>query len=189
MKKKELVQLVMTATDMLFGNRTVAMHLGNAFNSVVGQLFARDLNQYQFYTKRITIDVLNRVTTLTIPLIQTGGNAKGVIRIMPTGSDSACLPDDTEFYPMPAFALRSSTDANSMRMFVFYTVTASTVRFNKSLPKEVTELVADVVPEFHAYLDNDFIQLPQGVAQMIVDAAVSSLKGDPSHANIYKKKA
>ena len=188
MKKEELVQLVLDGAGRQFGERTAAIHIGNIFNTIAGQLFAQDPNQWQFYTMRVLLTVTNRKATLTIPLIQTPNNAKGVIRVMPSGAESDCMPDDTEFYPMPQYALNSSVDANKMSWAVFYTVNNNTVRFNKSLPEGVTSLYADVVPEFSGYDDDDFISLPFGVAQLIIDGAVASLKGEEGYSNIYKKK-
>jgi len=187
MKKKELTQLIKDQAGLEFGDRTIALHLTNCFNNIAGQLFLRDINQFNFYTKRITIPVTNRVATLTVPIIQTVGNANGVLRIMPTGADNSCLSDDVEFYAIPSFALKSSVDANNLNWFVGYTVTANTIRFTKNLPKAVTSLLADCVLEFSAYEDDDFIQLPQGSAQMIVDATVASLRGEQPGKNIYKK--
>lgn len=189
MKKKELIQLVIDGAGKRFGKRSAAIHTSNIFNTIAGQLFGRDGNQYNFYTRRVTITVANRVSTLTIPLIQTVLNQKGVIRILPTGADSDCLPEKTVFYPSPSYAIESSVDANKLSWAVFYTVTANTIRFNDSLPKEVTRLLADVVPEFQGYAEDDLIALPAGVAQMIIDAAVASLQGKEADVNIYKRRS
>ena len=188
MRKNEIVQAVMDAAGMDFGHRTAAIHISTVFNSVVGQLFARDNNQFQFFCKRVKISGSNRTFIIPMSLIQTYANSKGVVRGMTTGAECPCLPDDSEFYPMPPYALKSSVDANNMADFIFYTVTVSVIRFNNSLPKEVTELLFDVVPEFQEYLDEDIISLPMGVAQAIIDGAVSSLRSDPAHTNIYKPK-
>jgi len=189
MTKEEIIQRVLDGAGAEFGARTAAMHINDVFNSVAGQLFARDPNQFQFYTKRITLIVSNRVATITIPLIQTSVNSRGVIRIMPTGADSDCLPDHTEFWPMPSYALRSSVDANKLSWAVFYTVTANTVRFNDSLPAKVTRLLADVAPEFQGWGNTDFIPMPAGVGQMIIDGSIAAMKGDPAYVNIFKRKS
>lgn len=189
MIKKELVQLVMDSAGLEFGDRSVQRQIGLAFTTIVGQLFGRDGNQYGFYTKRVPLVVDHRVATLSVPLIQNAFNSKGVVRVMPTGADSTCLPDRTVFYPAPSYALQSGADANKLSGIVFYTVTANVIRFNESLPDAVTALVADVVPEFSAWDDEDFIPMPAGVAQMIIDSAVAAIKGQPGHINIFKKKS
>lgn len=183
MTKEQLIQLVKDLAGVEFGDRTVAIHLGNVFGSVVGQLFSQDNNQYRYYTKRIILPVENRIANLTIPLIQTKSNANGVLKVSPSNPD-----DPTEFYPMPPYALNSGADANKLSWAIFYTVTASEVRFNKSLPKGVTSVLADVIPEFQGYNNNDFINLPAGVQQMIIDGAVAAIKGAPAYQNIYKGK-
>jgi hypothetical protein len=188
MKKKELVQRVMDDAGLQFGDRTTAMVISSVFNSIVGQLFNKDPNQFMFYTKRITLTVNNRVSTLTVPIIQTRVNGSGIPQIMPTGADNDCCPDGTVFYPMPSYALRSKSDVNNLSNIVFYTVTGSKVRFNNSLPKDVTSLLADVVMEFHGYDDDDFFNLPSGVAQLIIDQSVAAIKAKQAHVNIYKPK-
>ncbi len=187
MKKDVLVQQVKDICGLEFSDRSVALHLSNVFSQVVGQLFNADNNQYNYYTKRVTLPVTNRVAEITIPIIQTRSNAKGIVRILPVSSDAACDPDDTEFYPSPSYSLNSSSDANHINGFVFYVVTGTTVRFNRSLPKDVTQVLADVVVSFDAYEDEEEISLPAGVAQTIIDGAVAAIKGDPSSSNIYKK--
>ena len=188
MTKEQIIQLLKDTAGLDFGDRTVALHFTSCFSSVVGQLF-RDTNQWSFYTKQITLTVKNRVAKLTVPIMQFAANSKGVVRIYPTGAEDSCLPDDTEFIPMPSYALHSGADANNISSFVFYVVTAIDVRFNKSLPKAVTELYADCVLEFSAYENTDQVPLPSGVAQMIVDATIVSLKGDIAFKDLYKPKA
>lgn len=183
MTKEQIVQLVKDACGLEFSDRTVAMHIGNVFNSIVGQLFASDANQYMFYSKRIIITVDHRTAVVELPLIQNRTNGNGVPRIMPVDPD-----DTTVFYPSPSYSMNSGVDANKLSSFVFYTVTNSVIRFNKSLPETVTSVLADVIPAFEGYEDQDIISLPQGVAQMIVDGAISAVKGTPSHSNIYKTK-
>lgn len=189
MLKKELVQTVLDLAGLEFGHRTAAIAIGQAFNQVVGQLFSQDNGQFQFYCKRVTLPVSNRVAVIDIPIIQCKTNGSGVPRIMPSGADNTCLADDTVFMPMALYALQSSVDANHISTFIFYTVENNQIRFNDSLPKGVTEVLADVVPEFQYYDDNDNVSLPAGVSQIIIDSAVSMLRKDPSgNANIYKKK-
>ena len=189
MTKKELVQKILDGVGADFGHRTAEQHISSVFNTVIGQLFSTNNNQFRYYTKRITLAVKNRVGTIPIPLIQNSRNGKGVPAIMPTGADDDCCPDGTVFYPMPPFALNSGVDANMMSEFVFYTVTQNEVRFTRSLPKEVKAVLADVVPQFTAYEDDDMINLPSGVEQMIVDQSIAAMKADPAYVPLYKKKA
>lgn len=186
MKKLELTQLIMDSAGLQFGNRTAERHIALAFNSICGQLFAKNPNSWEFYCKRILLPVVNRVSKLTVSIIETRTNANGVVRIMPTGADAACEEaDGTEFYACPSFALHSDADANHTG-FVFYTATGNTIRFNKALPSEVTSVLADVVVEYQEYEDSDQISLPTYAADAIVDAAVAAIKGDKSFSNIYK---
>lgn len=171
-----------------FGHRTAAMCISEVFETLVGQLFARNPNQYEFYTKRVTLTVDNRKAILTIPLIQTPNNANGVLRCMPTGADCDCYPDETVFYPAALSAIKSTVDANNLSDFVFYAVTNNMVYFNKSLPKTITALLADVVPRFHGYDDDDFITFPAGIGQAIIDGSIAAMNANPAYINLYKKK-
>lgn len=185
MKKSQMIQLVKDAVGTSFGDRTVELHLSDMFSTIAGQLFAKDPGQFNYFTKRVTVPVVNRVGTLPVPVIHTPGNAKGVIRVMPSGADSCCQ-DNTEFQPIPYFALNSSTDANNQSWFVGYAVSKGTLRFTRSLPSAVTELLADVVAEFSAYDRDEDIQLPSGVEQMIVDSTVQAFKNSPAYSNVFK---
>lgn len=184
MRKKEIVQQVLDGAGQVFGYRTAERHIANVFSTYVGQLFATNPNNYEFYCKRITLPVSNREAEVTVPLLQLRTNANGVPRIMPT---SEC-DTDTEFYPAPAYALRSGADANHISNMVFYVVQGNTIRFNKSLPESVTEVKADVVLEFHGYDDDDFVNLPSGAAQQIIEASVQAMRAEPTKSNIYKTK-
>jgi hypothetical protein len=188
MKKSQLIALLKDSCGLDYGDRTVAMHFNNCFQTIVGQLFSRDPNQISFYAKQVKLDVVNRVADISkLPIIQDASNAKGIVRIYPTGSECSCLPDDTEFFPAPAYSARSGAMANHLGWAVFYTVTSSRIQFNKSLNKDVAELYADCVLEFSYYSDDEMIPLPAGVGQMIIDATVQAVKGSPAHQNLYKQ--
>ena len=187
MKKKELIQRIKDKAGLTFGDRTVAIELTNVFNSFVGQLFAGNPNQYEYYSIRITLPVSNRTAQLDIPLIQTKLNGNGVPRIQTTGASDTCFPDDMVFYPAPVFGLSSSVDAAKISGYVFYKVTANAIEFSRSLPSGVTEVLATVVPEISYYDDEDFINLPAGAAEQIIDMTVAALSGQPVAGNIYKK--
>lgn len=182
MKKSELIQIIKDQSGIEFYDRTVAIHIGNVFNHISGQLFSQNPTQWMFYTKKYTLDVTNRVAPLTFSIIQNITNGSGVPKITPVGDETF------DMYPMPLYALNSSVDANNMSPFVFYTVTNNEICFNKSLPTTVTEVIAHCVVEFKEYADDDLISLPSGASQLIIDGAVAAVKGDPSVTNIYKKK-
>lgn len=180
MTRRELVQQVKDLAGVEFGDRSIMRHLNNAFNTVAGQLFRQEPSQFIYYSKQITLDVEDRIANIPVPLIQTPSNGKGI----PTMTDSA---GTTEFYPVPYSALNSHTAANDMATMVFYTVTGNVVRFNKSLPMGEVQVIATVIPEIQGYDDDDFINLPIGASNMIIDMAVASVKGDPAYKNVHKK--
>jgi hypothetical protein len=93
------------------------------------------------------------------------------------------------FYPAPVYGLSINTDASKLSWMVSYRVTGNEIRFSHNLPAEVTEVLAVVVPQFHGYDDDDYIQFPTGAAQMIIDMAISAVRNDPAFINIYKKKS
>ena len=187
MKKKELIQRIKDKAGLTFGDRTVAQELSSVFSTVAGQLFATNNNQYEFYSKKVTLPVVNRTVTLDMALIQSKYNGNGVPRIQPTGASCDCFPDDTVFYPTTGYGLNSSVAASKLDSFVFYSVTANTVTFSKTLPIGVTEVIATVVPEISEYDDDDYINLPAGAAQQIIEMTAAALSGQPVAQNIYKK--
>lgn len=187
MKKKELIQRIKDKAGLTFGDRTVGFELTNVFNTVVGQLFASNPNQYEYYSVKVTLPVSNREARLDIPLIQTKLNGNGVPRIQPTGASCDCFPDDTVFYPAPSFGLNTSVDAAKISGYIFYKVTANTIEFSRSLPSGVTEVTATVVPEISYYDEEDYINLPAGAAEQIIDLTVAALSGQQGPGNIYKK--
>ena len=182
MTKATIIQLIKDRCGLQFSDRTVAIHLGHVFTSVLGQLFAQNPNQWEFYSKRIKLSVSNRFAALTVPVIQTITNGNGVPRCYSADGD-------TVFYPSPYYSLTSSADAANLHGFVFYTVTANGIRFSDTLPEDTTEVLADAVLEISAYGDNDFINLPSGVAQTIIDLTVQAVNGGNAHGNIYKPKS
>ena len=180
MKKKDIVARVMDAAGLQFGNRTVERHIADVFNTVAGQLFRSQPSQWEFYSLQETITVQDRVSTIEKALIQTPQASNGVPRIT-----DYC--GETVFHPVTPSQLNMKVDANRIGQFVFYSVTGNEIRFNKSFPMGEARVIATIIPEFHEYDDDFFINLPAGVAQMIIDGAVASLRGEQAGKNIYKK--
>jgi len=187
MTKRELIQLIKDGAGVDFGDRTVAKKIGMVFESVASQLFATNNNQWAYYSKTVTLPVVNRVAKLTIPLIQTKNNSNGVPMIQLTGAACSCEPDETVFYSTTSYGMNTSVDAAKVSTFVFYVVTANEIRFARTLPADVTEVSATVIPEFSAYSDDEFINLPSGAAQQIIDLCIAAVQGNAVNTNIYKK--
>ena len=187
MNKAQLIALVKDATGQEFGDRTIALKMGMVFTDYASQLFGTNLNQWEYYSRQVTLNVANRVAALTIPLIQSRLNGNGCPRIVPTGASCECIPDTTVFYPAPTYGLNIEVDATTIEGMVYYTVTNSEIRFSRSLPAGVTEVTATVIPTLEYYGDDETITLPSGIAQMIVDATIAVLKGQPAPGNIYKR--
>lgn len=181
MKKAEIVQLVLDGAGMQFGKRTAERHIAHVFNTFVGQLFRTNLNNFEFYSKNVPLTADCRECTLDFPVIQTANNGSGILRAY-----FACDPSNS-FHPAPAYAINSQVDANAMADMVFYSVTGNKIRFGKSFPEGQVEFIAVVVPEFQGYADDDYINLPTGIAQMIIEGSVASLKGEQAGKNLYKQ--
>ena len=187
MTKAQLIRLVMEGAGKEFGDRTVALKVGMVFESLAGQLFGSNLNQFEFYSRDIILPVTNRVATLTTALIQTKLNGNGCPRIRPTGASCECMPDSTIFYPVPSFGLSLNVDAVKVPGMIFYRVTNGEIQFSHSLPEGVTEVIATVIPQLSEYADDDLITLPSGIAQLIIDQSIAAVRGDAAAANVFKK--
>lgn len=185
MIKEKIIQLTADMVGEKYALRTVAYHVENAFNTIVGQLFNTDPDQHNFYCKPFDASVTRErgltYATLPKPVIQTPDNGKGVRMV----TDKEGL---NEFYPVPQSALRSSADATELAEFVWYTPKTDRVEF-KNLPKVVETVTMWLVLPFAEWGDHDDIPLPSGVADNIIMLAAQTFSGNTDgQTNPFKKK-
>jgi hypothetical protein len=186
MIKNQLVQLLADSAGEKFAMRKVALHYEQAYNTIVGQLFSGNGNQYSFFTKEYTVPVLwnsgNPYSMLPATVIQCEDNSKGVRRISTTSGDTA-------FYPAPSYFLDSSSDCTMAYGFIAYVVKYDRIKFDKRLPKIVTSVLMELVVPFSAWGDDEDIPIPSGVADNIMALAIQTLGGKiEAHTNAFKSK-
>lgn len=183
MLKSQIVQLVADAVGEKFALRTVALHIENAYNTIVGQVFVQNANQLDFYAKPYEAEVHHGKQTyakVPVAIIQNADNAKGVRAVYTEEMD-------TRFTAAPTFVIDSSCDS-TMIGYVFYAVKHDRVLF-KNLPKEVKKVVMDLVIPFHLWDDADDIPIPGGVADNIIALSIQTWNADTAaHTNAYKTK-
>lgn len=182
MTKREIVQRVKDAAGLEFGDRTVMRHIASAFNTIAGQLFGTKMGQWEYYSKEIDLTVTDRKADLPMALIQTQPAMNGVPRIT-----DEC--GSTMFYPVMPSQLNIHVDAAAVSGFVFYSVTANTIKFCDRFPMGDIPVKATVIPEFHEWNDDDYINLPSGADAALIDMAVAFTKGGEAYTNLYKRKA
>lgn len=186
MRKDQWIELVQKRAGVDFQLRTIALHIENAINTVLGQLFARDPQQWDMFSKSYTADVVpgtRPYALLPESIIQTPDLAKGVRRIYANGSD------DLVFVPIPASGhqLFHEVGLDQIDDSVGYEVKADRVRFfNMRYP--ITSVTMDLVIPFSKWSDSDDFPIPSSTANIITDMAVATVMGKEYEPNIYKKK-
>jgi len=181
MIKEKLVQLVADAVGEKFALRTVALHIENAYNTIVGQVFVQNPNQLDFYAKPYEADVVDNYALFPVPVIQNADNAKGCRSIHD-------LKNTMRFYAIPVYALDSSSDVTRLPDFVFYAVRSDRAEF-LNLPKMVKKVLMSLVVPFSEWGDKEDLPIPSGVADNIVALAIQTLNAETQvHSNAYKTK-
>ena len=185
MRKDQLVHLCLDILGLRFQDRTVALHLESAWNTVVGQTFRKDSKQLDFYAKSFDADVThgNRpFTLLPVPIVQGIDFGKGVRRIN--------LPEsnDFDFVPMPAIGLQAFDEVGlgDVTKSIGYFVRHDKVEY-WNMPKFIKKVRMELVIPFSAWKDSDDIPIPDGTAEQIIQMAVQSFRGGQPQTDIHKK--
>jgi len=187
MRKAEIIELVKQKLGWKWGDRTIQLHVENAWNQFVGQLFVNDSHQLDFYTKTYTVDIetdeTRKYSLLPVKTIQYKDAAGGVRRI------HTLCDEEVFFVPMRGidFQLFSSLDAGIVASDVVgYQTKTGRVDY-LGLPYGVTSVRMDIVPSFSEYDDDDDIPFPDGVAASIYGLVLQMVQGNtPTDTNIFK---
>ena len=187
MIKGKVIDQVKDMTGNKFHDRTVAVHIEDAFNTVVGQLFKGDPNQWDLYCQSFTVDVDNvkprPYALLPKRIIQTPDVANGVRRIFSTDDDNL------DYVPMPynGFQFYGILQLDDVDDSVGYAVRTDRVEFF-NLPSIIKQVRMELVLPWSEWDDSQDIPLPSGVANLIIQQAVATLSNQPVETNIYKPK-
>ena len=187
MIKGKAIDQVKDMTGNKYHDRTVSVHLEQAFLTVAGQLFKSDPSSWDLYVKSYTLPVTQSkprpYITLPVRTIETSDTANGVRRIFYTEDD------DLSFVPIPANGAQfySLLNLDDIDDSIGYLVKSQIVEF-WNMPSIVKEVRVEIVPAWDEYADTDDIPLPSGVANLIIQQAVATLSSQPVETNIYKPK-
>lgn len=190
MNKNQFIELIKGRLGWKFGDRTIALHIDNAWNQVVGQLFLNDSHQLDFYCKTYTVTVEysepRPYALLPVNTIQYKDAGGGVRQI------NTICDEGVYFVPMRGidFQLFSGLDAGIVNTDVVgYLPKTDRVEFF-DMPDTITQVRMEVVPAFSALSDSDDIPIPSGIAENIYGLVLQAIQGNaPTDENIFKNQA
>jgi hypothetical protein len=185
MRKSQWIDLIKDATGTKFQDRTIALHIEMAQNTVLGQIFRSDPGQLDFFTRQYEADVVpgdRPYALLPKRIIQNVDLANGVRRIYPVGSNAIM------FIPMPSFghSVFSEVGLDNVDDSCGYEVKTDRVMF-WNLRYPITRVLMELVVPFSDWDDTDDFPIPIGTADQITQLAISTFKGQSKETNIYKK--
>ena len=184
MRKDQFIESVQANAGLRYRDRTIALHIENAINTALGQIFNKDPNQWDMFSKPFEADVVSGIRPYALlpeRIIQTPDLAKGVRRIYAMGSD------ELVFVPIPSFGhqLFAEVGLDQVDDSVGYEVKSDRVRFfNLRFP--IKTVLMDLVIPFSRWGVSDDFPIPSGTANMITDMAVKTLMAMPGDDMIYK---
>lgn len=185
MRKEQWIEIVKRATGAKFSDRTIALHIEMAINTVLGQIFRQDPSQIDFFTKQYTATIVagdRPYALLPARIIQMPDLANGVRRIYPAGSNSLM------FVPMPSMghSVFSEAGLDNLDDSCGYEVKTDRVMlWNLRYP--VTNIIMELVIPFSDWEDEDDFPIPMGTADQITQVAIGTFSGEKVEPNIYKK--
>ncbi|MFA5715607.1 MAG: hypothetical protein WC998_07700 [Candidatus Paceibacterota bacterium] len=187
MTKKQFIAQIKSALGIEFMDRTVGAYFDQAFNTVTGQLFRSNPNQYSFYAKSYEVDVVQSkprsYALFPVSVIQTTDTANGVRQIFTTGDD------DLNFVPIPGigFQIYKKLAVGRVSKIIGYLVKTDRVEFMWNMPTNITKVRMELVRPFSAYDDEEEFPLPDGSADIIIQMVLQMMNAKVDvKTNIYK---
>ena len=185
MTKREWIELVQKATGIKYQDRTIAMNIEQAQNTVLGQVFLKDPSQWDLFARPYEATVVHGTwpyALLPQRIIQIGTKANGVRRIYPAGSG------DLVFMPMPAggHQLYREVGLDQTDTTIGFDVRHDRVWFY-NMRSPIVNILMDLVVPFSRWDDDWDYPVPIGTAEVITDMAVARTLGVSMEKNIYKK--
>ena len=192
MTKSQLIELFKSKLGWKFGDRTLGLHVENAWNQVVGQLFLNDSHQLDLYTKTYedvaVVDAVPRkYSLLPVATIQYK-DAGGAVRTIHTKCDETLT-----FAPMRAidFFLFSELDAGAVSVGVAGYLTKTDRVEYFELSDDITSVRMGIVRAFSAWSDSENLPIPEGVGASLSGLVLKLATGQnaPADFNIFKDQA
>ena len=186
MLKSKLVDMMKDAAGVKFSDRSLVAHLDNAFNTVAGQIYVREPSQLDYFARKFIVDIVHdpfRFYSLYPCEVVMGiDTAKAVRHVYPTGNDRI------DFVPIEETGVDifSAVDLDMIDSSVGYIPKSDRCEY-WNLQKHICKVVQYIVVPFSEWSDTDDIPLPMGVADQIIQLALSTFRGQAAETNIYKK--
>lgn len=184
MRKSEYIQLVKDGVGTMFKDRTIAIHIGLVFEQVFGQVYASDPQQLDFYTKEYTCSVIDEKPYPYVMLPKKIVHFKDLKK----GVRSVCYPHDTEIRFVPVSGVGQKVYAKltgGIDKSIGFEVKTNKVFLERK--PDGDELTLSLVIPFQEWDMEDDIPAPSGMAENIIQMAISSVKGEGIPQNIHKK--
>ena len=181
-----MIFLVKDKIGVQFGDRTIALELENAISQVMGQMWTKDLSQFDLFAKPYLVNIdrtgVRPKTVHPAPIIQTSDAPSGVRFIF-----SEC-EDDRRYEPILPQNLVTylKLGMSELTQAVGYVVFSDRNEFY-NLPDTVEKVREFIVRPFSAWDDKEEYPLPSGVAETIIQMTIDSIKGNKVEGNIFRK--
>lgn len=179
MRKDAYIQLVKDATGNQFKDRTIAVQIGMALEQLWGQVWAKDPNQLDQYTKDFTVPVTGNYVKFPKRIVQFKDLKKGCRSISTTDGTTV------QFVPVSLLGRKIYPSINTGDTSIGFEVKTDRAIFD-NLPDEIKEVVVSLVIPFDQFEMTDDIPAPSGVNELIVQFAVDSLLGKGVPLSIFK---
>ena len=190
MLKGEIIQLIKDATGNLFKDRTIGLHVEKIWDQYTGQIFLQNPNEHNFYTKSypkvpvVPVSHSNTIAYSIFPerIVQINDTRKGCREITLSRSP------DLKFVPITMLGRKiyPKLEVGYLDQTIGFEVLTDRVLYDK-MPSSVTEVSMRLCIPFSRFQMFDDIPLPAGISSLIIDAAISSMKGESIPMNQYHK--
>jgi hypothetical protein len=185
-----ILQLVKDGSGNQFRERTIALHAEMVWETYIGQLFGQNPEQLNFYTKSFVVPVVpkddeNSIAYSILPkrIVQVRDAKKGVREITYTKNPGL------KFVPVTLLQRKiyPEMEVGAVDDTVGYEVMTNKVLYDNIDPA-IKEVQMRLCLPFSQWDINDDLPLPEGIAALIIQETISSMKGEGVQPNMYKAK-
>lgn len=199
-KKIELIELIQhrlegearTKNLGKYHKKVLASFIGRAFNSLLIEVFRKNLSNFDSYTKWYTdVDIKYDSTTgiyyseLPAPIIQLPRTGDGILQI------SDMFDQTIQYVPITNGELQNieGLDVDIIDEVVGYTFKNGRVEYqgtdydaSQSTYSDIVRMLL-IIP-FEEYADTDYVQIPTGSDELLLQTVINLLVGMPDSDNL-----
>ena len=190
MTKGEIIQLIKDATGNMFRDRTISLHVEKIWDQYTAQIFMQNPNEHNFYTKSypdvqvVPVSNTNAIAYSLLPerIVQINDTRKGCREI------TLLKSPDLKFVPITMLGRKiyPKLEVGYLDKTIGFEVMTDRVLYDKPM-KDISVVNMRLCIPFSRWAITDDIPLPSGISSLIIDAAVSSIKGESVPLNVYHK--